>query len=284
MEGHKQPEDHKSSGPPAEAGAVGFPVCESTVTGRAFEVPDWREYHRRNETPLKGRADLMGARDDYGIRNFRRCGACGFLFASPYPETALLESFYDDYFASPSLAAKKDKKIARASRRIRRLLRTGDYKTFLDVGCNVGTAVEAARLNGLAATGIDIDAVGVATASRLFPSNRFEAATADEFADRGDRFDLIFTCEVIEHLTDVHGFAAALARLLAPGGVIFLTTPDIGHIRVPRNTLSFHEVKPPEHLSLFTKAALRTLFADHGLPAIRFQTNVKPGIKAIISR
>jgi len=212
---------------------------------------------------------------------FLRCAGCGFVRIDPLPETALLQRFYAQYHATEKYTAKAAKKIRRAGRRIARLRGAVSGRAFIDVGCNVGFAVEAARRAGFAATGIDIDADAVATARRQFSDCAFHASDIAGFAARGAAFDLVYCAEVIEHVTEVRAFIAALSALTRDGGLVYLTTPDAGHLRVRNRFLAWDEVKPPEHLCWFSKAALRHAFAAAGFRIERFQFNLKPGIRMI---
>ena len=42
-----------------------------------------------------------------------------------------------------------------------------------------------------------------------------------------EKFDIVFATEVIEHLTDPHNLIDESWRILAPGGMLFLTTPNV---------------------------------------------------------
>ncbi len=233
---------------------------------------------------LQRHADLIVHSPSFAIGDFLQCADCGQVVVERMPPDDALAAYYQSYPSSPSYAAKAQKKILRARRRIRRLRRLVPSGRFLDIGCNLGFAVEAARQLGFAATGIEVDTDAVATARRQFPECEFEAATAGAFAETGRDFDLLYCAEVIEHLSRVRPFAAALARLVRPGGVLYLTTPDAGHWAVPRDFVSWNEVKPPEHLRWFTKRALGRLFGDAGFEIARFKWSLKPGIRMIAIR
>ncbi|MHA1600305.1 MAG: class I SAM-dependent methyltransferase [Alphaproteobacteria bacterium] len=212
---------------------------------------------------------------------FLRCADCGFIRIDPLPDTALLTRFYAQYHATEKYAAKAPKKIRRARRRIQRLRAAITGRSFIDVGCNVGFAVEAARIAGFTATGIDIDPDAVTTARGQFPGCAFHTSDIAGFAAQGERFDLVYCAEVLEHITDVRAFIAALSALTRVGGLVYLTTPDAGHIRARNRFLSWDEVKPPEHISWFSKKSLRTAFEAAGFRIERFQLNLKPGIRMV---
>ncbi len=256
-------------------------ICASENLSTIGTAQEWLEVARRS-----GRAprDLSGALARAGrLQDFAfvKCADCGFRFVSPCPDAAYLGEFYRRYPGTEQYGAKRDKKIKRALRRIRRLKRFAPGRRFLDVGCNLGYAVEAARLEGFSATGIDLDARAVSSARAQFPEAAFYVSDVESLRASGATFDFVYCCEVIEHLPEVRPFAGSLAGLLGPGGLLFLTTPDAGHVRVPRAFLTWDAVKPPEHLCWFTKCSLRTLFEDVGFRPLRFSFNLKPGIKML---
>jgi SAM-dependent methyltransferase len=122
---------------------------------------------------------------------FVRCSGCGFIWVSPAPNEADLAAFYRQYRGTTSYAAKRDKKIRRSLRRIRKLAKQVPGRRFLDVGCNVGFAVEAARLAGFTATGVDVDPHAVSLARAQFPEASFHAGAVEAMVETGETFDLV---------------------------------------------------------------------------------------------
>jgi 2-polyprenyl-3-methyl-5-hydroxy-6-metoxy-1,4-benzoquinol methylase len=215
-----------------------------------------------------------------GKYDFWKCATCGFVATRPLPSYEELERIYSNYEGSRIYEGKRNKKIRRTFWRLRRLLIWRPARSFIDVGCSLGFAVAAATKAGLDAHGIDLDADAVARAKVAFGAEKFRLADVREIAAAGETYDIVHCSEVIEHSIDPAPFAAALAQLVAPGGVLFLTTPDAGHPRVPRDFTSWNEVQPPKHLHLFTKTALRTLFVRLGFRP-SFQWRFKPKIVMI---
>ena len=212
-----------------------------------------------------------------------RCAACDLATLERLPSAPALGGFYERYYANASYGTKRDKKIARARKRIRRLKRHTAGRRFLDVGASLGFAVEAARREGFAAHGVELDPDAVSRARDAFPGCTFEAGSVAEVAARGEVFDMVFCAEVIEHVPDPVAFAGALMNVVAPGGVLFLTTPADGHPRTPRPLVSWVQVKPPEHLHWFQREHLARLFDRPGYAVGRWR-NVKPGHKLVIRR
>ncbi|PKQ27891.1 MAG: SAM-dependent methyltransferase [Candidatus Anoxymicrobium japonicum] len=122
-------------------------------------------------------------------------------------------------------------------------------KSVIDIGCGEGYG--AAILTGEAASvlGIDIAHEVVSHARDTYHASNLSFEVMDvnrlELADAS--FDLAVSFQVVEHLADVSGYFAGIARVLKPGGVAFLTTPN-------RLTISKGSDRPvnPFHLREYT--------------------------------
>jgi 2-polyprenyl-6-hydroxyphenyl methylase/3-demethylubiquinone-9 3-methyltransferase len=114
----------------------------------------------------------------------------------------------------------------------------GDGARLLDVGCGGGLAAEALAKRGHSVLGID--AAGEAIqAARVHANGQrlrltYEQTTAEALLAGGQRFEAITALEVIEHVADPATFVATLARLLSPGGLLFISTLN----RTPRAFLT----------------------------------------------
>ncbi|MEZ5894747.1 MAG: class I SAM-dependent methyltransferase, partial [Parvularculaceae bacterium] len=210
----------------------------------------------------------------------RRCCACGSVAMSPLPQDEELSAFYQHYHAAESFIAKANKKIARAQRRLAPLKFAVKGRQFLDVGASIGTAAEAARRLGFEATALELDRAAIEQGQAMFPGVDFIAGTMADLP-AGAAFDIIYMAEIIEHVTEPSLLAQQAFERLRPGGLVFLTTPDAGHFRRPKNFLDWKSVKPPEHVTLFTKKGLRALFAAAGFDPIIFMPHLKPGVRMI---
>jgi 2-polyprenyl-6-hydroxyphenyl methylase/3-demethylubiquinone-9 3-methyltransferase len=145
-------------------------------------------------------------------------------------------------------------------------------KRALDVGCGAGLLAEPLARLGADVTGIDAAEENVAVA-------RAHAAGADlaidyrhgELAASGlGCFDLVTAMEVLEHVADKPAFLTELARHLAPGGLMVLSTPNrtarsrlllVGLAEtvgaVPRGTHHWDDFVTPEELAaLLAEAGL----------------------------
>ncbi len=247
----------------------------------SFEA--WLDNAKNAEDQRKQLAAITNNRPELNFGDIVQCETCGLRSVARVPTSDALASFYKDYYGTQGYDSKKKSKIKRASRYIRRLRKRVRIGEFLDIGCNLGFAVEAASRMGFSATGIEVDPVAVESARSYFPRSEFLCLTAEEFAATGRTFDLVYCSEVIEHVPDINVFAGALSNLTKIGGCLFLTTPDATHFRVPRDFVRWPEVKPPEHLTWFAKPQLSRLFRDQGF-AVKFQFAAKPGVRMLAQR
>ena len=101
-------------------------------------------------------------------------------------------------------------------------------KAALDVGCGAGLLCEPLARLGASVTGVDAAPENVRAAALHTEGSGLDIRyLAGELAslDLG-RFDLVTCLEVLEHVADKPGFIAELAAMLAPGGLLVLSTPN----------------------------------------------------------
>lgn len=118
-------------------------------------------------------------------------------------------------------------------RRIFRALRLPDGNgPYLDVGVggSGATVIEAARL-GVESTGCDLSLEGVVRAQRVARSEgvdelaRFVACAAESLPFSDSSFGCASAVAILEHLDDDAAATRELARVVRPGGRIWITVP-----------------------------------------------------------
>src|SRR5690554_1477569 len=86
---------------------------------------------------------------------------------------------------------------------------------FLDIGCGGGLLCEPMARLGAEVVGVDPSATNIEVAKLHAAESRvavdYRAATAEELADAGERFDVVLNMEVVEHVADVGLFVTRCA-------------------------------------------------------------------------
>ncbi|MCG3178846.1 MAG: hypothetical protein BIFFINMI_01176 [Phycisphaerae bacterium] len=195
-----------------------------------------------------------------------RCDGCGLGLATPQPTDAELAAIYDaEYYdqfgyregGDRGLAATKRATYDRLLRRVERFVLPG---RLIDVGCGLGYSLSAADGRGWQATGLEPHAKAGAGDSA---DGRVLRGTLEGFAPP-QRFDLVSLIDVIEHVRDPLTTIAQAASLLADGGVLLLTTPDLASRparRLGPRWVHFHRA----HLWYFNRATLGEAVRRAGL-------------------
>ncbi|WP_323033888.1 bifunctional 2-polyprenyl-6-hydroxyphenol methylase/3-demethylubiquinol 3-O-methyltransferase UbiG [Paracoccus sp. (in: a-proteobacteria)] len=100
--------------------------------------------------------------------------------------------------------------------------------TILDIGCGGGLMAEPMARLGATVTGADAAEGNIAVA-RLHAQEHglaidYLATTAEALAAEGRRFDVVMALEIVEHVADPAQFIATCRDLLAPGGMLIVST------------------------------------------------------------
>jgi 2-polyprenyl-3-methyl-5-hydroxy-6-metoxy-1,4-benzoquinol methylase len=155
----------------------------------------------------------------------------------------------------------------------------------LDVGCGSGLLGERLRARGNTVWGIDAaDEIAPAAAERL---DRFVVCDLNDGTrvERllGDaRFDVIVFADVLEHLPDPVGTLRGCLRVLAPGGRVLVSVPNVAvwNVRLGLLLGRFHYTATGTldrtHLRFFTRANLCRALGEAGLQVEEIDVN--PGI------
>ncbi len=149
-----------------------------------------------------------------------------------------------------------------------------DGKTALDVGCGAGLLTEPLSRLGARVTGIDAAPEVIEVARDHAAARGLEIDYRNTAVETiGGQFDLITSLEVIEHVAEPQPFLESIAKLLAPGGLLILSTPNAtawskllmitvaeGVGQIPKGTHDFDKFIAPERM--------KQLLANAGLECI----------------
>jgi 2-polyprenyl-6-hydroxyphenyl methylase/3-demethylubiquinone-9 3-methyltransferase len=156
----------------------------------------------------------------------------------------------------------------------------------LDVGCGGGLLAEEFARLGCRVTGIDPSANSLATARAHATAAGlaidYRQGTGEALPFAPGSFDIVFCCDVLEHVSSVAAVVGEIARVLKPGGVFLYDTinrtlaSNLAVIKLPQEWL---KLAPPNfHLwEMFIKPSeLVAALSGNGLDSMEI-VGLRPG-------
>jgi len=220
------------------------------------------------------------------------CRTCGMRFLRVQPtEEGLARLYSADYFRTDFRCGRSDADYFRED-----AFRTENHDlldaferlaprgALLEVGCAGGWLLKHARERGWRVAGVELSADAVAHARSLGLDVFQGALEAARLPDAA--FDLVYLGDVLEHVPDCRATLAEIARVLRPGGHVYLrgpiTTNSLGRsfgLAVQRSLgRTFVLREPPYHLWEFTPRPLGALFERVGFAVLAMrQSKIAPG-------
>ena len=193
-----------------------------------------------------------------------QCAKCGLGFTYPQPE-ALEEQYDSSYF---DLYRRRHAfRVKRGDKRLRRIELLKAPGRLLDVGCSLGYFVEAANARGWQACGVEISPYAAEEARALGLEVKTGALEQAGYPDGS--FDCVTMWDVLEHVPDPTKHMLEIRRILAPGGMVVVGTPNLAHIAFRRKRKHWRHLKPREHIFYFNQSSMMRLFEKTGFDVIR---------------
>lgn len=136
----------------------------------------------------------------------------------------------------------------------------------LDAGCATGDFIAAAR-HEFDMYGNDISEHAIGVARRRMPelADRLTATPLEQLPRSAGNYDAVVLWDVIEHVWSPRDVLATLAGHVRPGGVIAMSTPNIGAIIARTMGRRWAFMTPPEHLCFFDRRTMARLVRGAGL-------------------
>jgi 2-polyprenyl-3-methyl-5-hydroxy-6-metoxy-1,4-benzoquinol methylase len=154
----------------------------------------------------------------------------------------------------------------------RNLPRVKQGARLLDIGFGSGEFLDFAQHAGWKVSGADPDLKAV----QINLQKGFDVRQGDIFAftNHENTFDAITLSHVIEHVHDPRSVIREAFRLLKPGGVIWVETPNINSLGHKHFGPFWRGLEPPRHLVLFNWSSLQQILHDEGFHITRRVTRL----------
>ena len=212
-----------------------------------------------------------------------KCKGCGLLYVNPrlvekecremyQPESYfknknVLLYGYDDYVKEEFLYREL------FSRRLDALERFKPGGEILDVGCAAGFFLDVAQKRRWRTRGVELSAYASSYAREQFKLDVF-TGMLDEAKFPPASFDVVVMDDVIEHVPDPLAVMREVHRILKPGGIYSLNTPNAGGwLRKVMRRKWFHFKE--DHLFYFSHATMDRALRSAGFKPLQIKASGK---------
>ncbi|MBP0618183.1 bifunctional 2-polyprenyl-6-hydroxyphenol methylase/3-demethylubiquinol 3-O-methyltransferase UbiG [Jiella mangrovi] len=100
--------------------------------------------------------------------------------------------------------------------------------SVLDIGCGGGLISEPLARLGATVVGADASETNIEVAKLHAEGSGlaidYRATTAEDIAEGGETFDVVLALEIVEHVANVDLFLSSCAKMVKPGGLLFVAT------------------------------------------------------------
>jgi SAM-dependent methyltransferase len=142
----------------------------------------------------------------------------------------------------------------------------------LDVGCGPGNLARVLVGSAASIVGVDRDRNALEEARPFcdavyaidLETETFETALA------GQQFDAIVFADVLEHLRNADALLSSAKHILAPGGAVFASLPNVAHgairLALMRGDFTYQRlgILDDTHIKFYTRASIEEMFARNG--------------------
>jgi SAM-dependent methyltransferase len=194
------------------------------------------------------------SKDGYSLRECRSCRSVFVADPPPPAELARLYSFANGYHVALRDSARLRDRHRRQAEALYGYLadHTAGSGALLDVGCSAGFFLEVAADHGWRPAGVELSPDTAELARRQAAAEVFTGELA-EAGFPAEAFDAVTLWDVIEHVRSPYETMRDVHRVLRPGGIVALQTPNLGLF--PRLSLKLSGIfgewrhpEPPFHL------------------------------------
>ena len=205
------------------------------------------------------------------------CGHCQFGQVNPLPTVETLTKLYDsqEYFATHmhyDYARITDGEVQKQVRMAGQLHGSiiGPYmngaKSLLEIGPGGGFALKHFEQRGLRVKGVE-----TSDSSAAFMRERLGLEVDQALLETyplTEPADVVMLNHVLEHFLDLRNAMERLRALVATGGLLYVRVPN-HHSYDRRRMGASWPAYLPFHISYFSEASLRLLFAEYGFTVLK---------------
>lgn len=252
--------------------------------------------HHQGQYVFTGKDLLHGLPGEFV---YAKCESCGVVYQCPMPGLEKIASFYPEQYDPyrPKVGKEKnplEKSVLRSTYGFHhlhsilpdwfgKLMGKFAYKDsipftsggrLLDIGCGGGKFLLSMKKLGWESEGVEFNQSACETCRQLglkvFHGELAETGIADE------SFHVVTARHVIEHIPEPLSFVAEIFRILKPGGLMVLKTPNSRALARNWFGTNWFPNEVPRHLVLYSPSNLRLLAEKQGFSEKRVLTSSSP--------
>lgn len=231
------------------------PICGSTDLQHYCRVPS-----------LYNRGEFL---------NYDRCKGCSVVLRNPrLPPGPRLERYEDRALRDDEqrLDPKSQLHYWYMVHVLQQLLPPGAGRRVLDLGCGGGGFLVEAKAAGFDVMGLELSRGLAEYVTRTYGIPVHQGLVEDPaFAD--ERFDVILSSQVFEHLLDPQATLHTVRGHLNPGGLLLIEVPNLRDVR---EQLSRGRTMDDAHLFYFNRDSLTLLLRNEGLQVVEVHEGLRP--------
>jgi 2-polyprenyl-3-methyl-5-hydroxy-6-metoxy-1,4-benzoquinol methylase len=224
--------------------------------------------HSLNHTAclLCNSTNLVPAGSSYAHAFLVKCRSCGLVFCEKIPTAGELGEHYANYPRDNSISPVT---IRRYQELLEKFEGYRKLNRMLDIGCGDGYFLETAKEKGWHVSGTEFTPEAVAICRKKGIGMHQGAI---QHFNPEEKFDVITSFEVLEHIRDGNEHMQKIAHLLRPGGLFYFTTPNFNSLSRRMLGGKWNVIEYPEHLVYYTPATIDKQLRKNGFKKLSLQT------------
>jgi len=202
-------------------------------------------------------------------RTVVECLDCGLRALNPMPSLGDMEEINEETVHPFFSATLEDEESYRLyfARKLDDLRKYAPSGRLLDVGCGAGFFLDAARGRGYQVAGVDLSPVPAAYCRDTLGLDVTVGSLYDYKAPTG-AFDVVTIFQTIEHDPHTAELCAELYRIMAPGGMLMVTTPAADGFVARAMGKRWFGYRNVEHVTFFSRRSLRCALEQAGFEIV----------------
>ncbi len=195
---------------------------------------------------------------------FFRCNNCKVIFLYERPSSQKINDYYTEHFSYKNGLANEEvirKRSATILNKIKGIF--PNAKNVCDVGSGFGFFLDEAKKENYSVIGIEPSVKLAKITRKKYYVLVYAKGLHDYIKNVHSQFDVVTCIHVIEHVKNPKKFVADLWKLVKPGGILYIETPNSDSHLLYAEQKYYTFLIPPEHLWVFSWMSIKTMLPQN---------------------